>query len=281
VGPLTFHAAWEEARRRVDARVEALLVEEPAALREALGPALHGGKRLRPAILLLVHDALGGAERERAERWALGIELVHAATLIHDDLVDGDAWRRGAPAVHAALARSLADRAAEPGARTTAGGLACLAGDAALAHGVGLLDDPAAQRLLAQALRAVWLGAWQEALPTGGASAERVAEGKTASLFRLAAALGAMAARGTAEQCEAAGRYGHHLGMAYQWADDALDLPRPGESPALLRERAAHEAAHARRVAHAFPPGAAGAALRDAPGEIVAAVLAPLAEAAP
>lgn len=277
---MSFHARWEDARRRVDAELAVLLQEQEPTLRAALAPALEGGKRFRPALLLLVHEAFGGKDPERAVRWAAAIELVHTAALVHDDLVDGDDERRGKPAVHAELRHALRERAARPDARTSAEGLAALAGDAALVEAVALLDGPEAHRALRDALRDVWRGAWHEALPAAGPGDVSIARLKTASLFRLAAELGAIAAGAGPEGVRTAQEYALHLGLAYQWADDAVDQPAGARTPGALRALAAHEASEARKAAQGFPRGPARDALLDAPGALLAAVLPP-AEAAP
>jgi geranylgeranyl diphosphate synthase type I len=247
----------------VDARLEELLAREPAPLRGVLGPALAGGKRLRPAVLLLVHDALGPGEAGLAEDFAAGLELVHTATLIHDDLLDGDEARRGQPATHARLRAAAGSRAQ---------GLATLAGDAALAWGAALLREPEAALRLHRALQATWLGAWHEALP-GSLAHEDVARLKTAALFRLAGELGALAARAGQEQEEAAGAFGEHLGLAYQMADDLADAPQGAPDPDTLRRHALAEAERARAAARTLPAGPARDALVDAPGALLAALV--------
>lgn len=268
---MSFSAYWEQCRERLDARVTGLLEREEPALREALGPALEGGKRFRPTLVLLVHDALEGHHAEVAEDHALALELIHTATLIHDDLVDDDAARRGRPAMHVRLGAALAGRAA--GARTGAGGLAVLAGDAALAWGVAHLGSDAAVKLTARALRDVWLGVWEEALP-GQDGYERVARRKTASLFRLACELGALAARASPGHADRAARYGEALGLAYQFADDAVDRPAGAPPRSALEPRARAMAAEARALAQGFPQAPCRALLGEAPRALLEAVLA-------
>lgn len=247
---------WEEARREVDAALVAFLAAQPAEMRDVLVPATRGGKRLRPCVLLLVHAACGAPAPERALRHALAVELIHTATLIHDDVVDGDWTRRGRPSTRGELRDALR---AMPAARRP-DALAALAGDACLALAVGLVREEDALLLVGDALRDAWCGAWREAL---GASGEEVARGKTARLFRLAAELGALGGPHAA----AAGAFGEALGMAYQLADDAAD-----GTPALA-VRALALAAEAARLARALPPGAARDALEAAPRRVVRAAL--------
>jgi geranylgeranyl pyrophosphate synthase len=272
---MSLGSAWRDARRRVDEGLTALLAQAPPDARAVLVPALEGGKRFRPALLLLVHDALGGRDAARAEAHAVGLELVHTATLIHDDLVDGDDMRRGRLATHAAMERALRDAGA---ARTTAGGLAALAGDAALAWGLAQLRDAEAHAILSSALLDTWRGAWQEALP-GALPWEEVALLKTASLFRAACALGAMAANASGAHRAEADAFGAYLGLAYQCADDAADRPPGAPPPEALRPRAFAEAAKARACIEGWPPSRARDALAEAPEALVRAAL-PLEEPA-
>jgi geranylgeranyl pyrophosphate synthase len=252
---MTIHLAWQEARARVDARLAALLADEPVPLRDALAPALEGGKRLRPAVLLWVHDALGGPEPALADRWAAAVELIHCATLMHDDLVDGDTTRRGRPATHARLGA----------------GLAALAGDAAVVSGLALVAQPKAAQLVGAALRDVWLGAWAEA--RGEGDYVEVATLKTGRLVALAAELGALAAHAPEAERARAAAYGTRLGLAYQLADDALDAPLGAPPPALLRASAAAEAARARHLASGFPSTDARRWLEGFPEALLAATL--------
>lgn len=252
---MSLEAAWADARVRIDDGLAGLLAEEPAPLRDALEPALVGGKRLRPVIVLWVHAALGGAGPARALQHALGLELLHTATLVHDDLIDGDAERRGRPALHARFGPPLA----------------ALAGDAAVAWGLSLLDEPWAAQRARETLREVWLGAWLEA--RGGGEHADVAALKTASLFRLAAELGAHAA---GAETSAAARYGHHVGLAYQLADDLADAPAAAPPKALLRASAATHAALAREAARGLGGGPARSWLEALPGALVDAPAMPV-----
>lgn len=247
---------WQAARAEFDDALTRELARLPEEARGVLGPATEGGKRLRPCVLLLVHAAHGAPHRERAVRHAVAVELVHTATLIHDDIVDGDVERRGRPATRAALRRSLTRL---PAARS-ADALAALAGDACLACAVRLVPEAEANARLAAALLDAWRAAWREAL--GGAGG-RAARAKTTALFRLAAELGARDADAASEP---AGAFGEALGRAYQAADDAADAHGdPARALRLARE--------ARRLALALPPGGARDALAAAPLRVVRAAL--------
>ncbi|MCA1813669.1 MAG: polyprenyl synthetase family protein [Halobacteriales archaeon] len=252
---------WDAAQAEADAALAGVLAEQPVEVRDVLGPATRGGKRLRPCVLLLVHDAHGGGARAVALRHAVAVELVHTATLIHDDIVDDDWTRRGRPATRGVLRDALRGRA---GARRP-DALAALAGDACLALAMGLVQEPEASARVAAALLAAWRGAWREAL---GEQGGEVARGKTAVLFRLAAELGAC---GAGADPAAAGDFGETLGLAYQAADDAADAGGDAAHAVRLAERA-------RDLAQGLPAGAARDALAAAPLRIVRAAL-PLEEA--
>src|ERR1700686_3132261 len=197
-----------------------------AALRDYV---LRGGKRLRGALVLLGHEAAGGA-REAALSASLGIELLHAYLLIHDDFMDRDELRRGGPTLHVALGRA-------PGASGHLGAsLAILAGSPFGAWALELvLKAPvaparalAAARHLARALADVTIGQMLDvAAPLGPELSARgvlkIEELKTGSYtFELPLVLGAQLG-GAGEGILAALRgYARPLGQAFQIADDLL-----------------------------------------------------------
>ena len=205
-----------------------------ASLRHAL---LAPGKRLRPALALWAARACGGG-RSEPECWeaaapaAVAVEMIHAYSLVHDDLpaMDDDDLRRGRPTCHRAFDEAtaiLCGDALQPlafetlaaGLPAAAAGRACLvlaraAGPAALVG--GQLDDLACER------------GWG-ALPGPGqtdaqvAWMERIHRRKTGALFRAALALGGLAVMAAAEQLDALDRFGRAFGLAFQIADDILD----------------------------------------------------------
>ena len=201
----------------------------PQALHRAMRHAVFpGGKRIRPRLLLTVAAACAAdeAETELAMHAACAIELIHSASLVHDDLpcFDDARQRRGLPTVHVLYG--------EP--------LAVLAGDALLTRAFELLAETP-PRLARRALRIVkLLGRATGSLEgiIGGQSLEQVDFGtdiidryhamKTAALFRLAAEAGATAAGAT--DAGAWGEVGHSLGLAYQLADDLCDAVGSAEA---------------------------------------------------
>lgn len=198
----------------------------PPILAEAMRYAvLGGGKRMRPLLVLSAAAAVGGT-RERALPAACGIELIHAYSLVHDDLpaMDDDDERRGRPTVHVKYGESTA----------------ILAGDGLLSEAFRVLADPTwsiADRaklrivaLMATASGAAGMVGGQEhdmRAATDVPSIDgvrRLHVMKTGALFHAAALAGGIAAGASLEQERALIRYGEAVGRAFQLTDDVLDL---------------------------------------------------------
>lgn len=195
----------------------------PEKLTEAMHHAvLAGGKRLRPILCLAAAEAAGGAFTD-ALCPASAIELLHAYTLVHDDLpcMDNDLLRRGLPTVHAKYGEATA----------------VLTGDALLTLAFEVLAQTIQKRegTLAQLTRELAVAAGAkgviagqiEDLADGGtptrAQMEYIFERKTAALFKAACRMGVIAVDGKREVLEALGSYGANLGFAFQVIDDLLD----------------------------------------------------------
>jgi geranylgeranyl pyrophosphate synthase len=236
--PTTLAAFLDEARCIVDADLARRLAppsDDPGRLAEAMCYAATGpGKRLRPAIVLAAAEACG-ASRAQALPAASAIEMLHAYTLVHDDLpaMDDDDERRGRPTVHVAFGEAIAILAGDGLLTQAFGTLAELgprAGDAVavLARRAGV-----AELLAGQAIDLA-------GPPTELAAIERMHAAKTGALFAASAELGAIAAGAPRETCMALGRYGLAIGIAFQHADDRDD--------AELLEHAAAAAARMRQL---------------------------------
>jgi geranylgeranyl diphosphate synthase type II len=180
-----------------------------------------GGKRLRPVLCLLAARAAGGTEDE-AMPAACAVEMVHAFSLIHDDLpaMDDDDLRRGKPTNHREFGEAVA----------------ILAGDALLDHAFGALAVlgrrdavPEAVRALADAVgtRGLVGGQVEDVLAEGRApdlaTVERIHLGKTAALFTGCCRLGVLAAGGEEAVGDRLAEYGRRIGLAFQIVDDVLD----------------------------------------------------------
>jgi geranylgeranyl pyrophosphate synthase len=187
-----------------------------------------GGKRLRPLLVVLAAESAGGPPptgdgEERLVRAAVAVELVHSATLVHDDLIDGAQLRRGHPTVAAVAGRKVA---------VATGDLLFSRAFAELARN----DNPEQLRALSGASSALAEG---ELLQREDAYAAQVpverylrrCELKTAALFEAACRLGALTAvGGSAELAGAlAGAFARRIGLAFQMLDDVLDVSGPVE----------------------------------------------------
>lgn len=186
-----------------------------------------GGKRVRPILALAACEAVGGPI-ERALPAAAALELMHTYTLIHDDLpaMDDDDFRRGRPTNHKVYGEALA---------LLAGcGLLSLAFEIvarqATAGGIPHERATRAIELLADAIgwRGVIGGQSIDIESTGSAiGVERVrsiAHYKTATLITASVKVGAIAGGGSEEKVDALGRYGLAIGLAFQVADDILNV---------------------------------------------------------
>jgi farnesyl diphosphate synthase len=214
----------------------------PAKLHEAMRyTVLGGGKRVRP---LLVHasGALFGAEPEALARAACAVEMIHAYSLVHDDMpcMDDDALRRGKPTVHVAYDEATALLV---GDALQAQAFEVLAGTATVppARAVTML------RLLAEAAGSAGMCGGQAIdLDSVGISLtleqlERMHQLKTGALLRVSVLLGALAGRDLApHELEALAAYSRAIGLAFQVVDDVLDAT---EDSATLGKTAGKDAA--------------------------------------
>jgi farnesyl diphosphate synthase len=236
--------AWA---RRVDGVLDRVLPAadaEPVALHRAMRYAvLGGGKRIRPLLAYAACTALGGAESD-ADHAAAAVEIIHAYSLIHDDLpaMDDDDLRRGRPTCHIAFGEATA----------------ILAGDALQALAFEVLAqaplstrDPAravdAVRCLAQACGSQGMAGGQ-ALDLAAVGVrldlprlETMHVHKTGALIRASVRLGALCA-GAAEGrvLDALERFGHLAGLAFQIRDDILDVE--GDTAVIGKTQGADQA---------------------------------------
>jgi geranylgeranyl pyrophosphate synthase len=223
--PPALAAFLEDARVTVDAELDRRLrvtgAEDPGRLAEAMHYAATGpGKRLRPALVLAAAEACGGT-RQAAMPAAAAIEMLHAYTLVHDDLpaMDDDDERRGRPTVHIAFGEAIAILAGDGLLTAAFGALAELGTQAGPAVAVLARRAGVAELLGGQAID---LTTPRETLTTLPAI-ERMHAAKTGALFAASAELGAIAAGAPPTRCQALGRYGLAIGIAFQHADDRDD----------------------------------------------------------
>ncbi len=217
------HTALDEVEAALTAWVPAVA---PAGLGEAMRyGVLDGGKRLRPLLVLAACDALDG-HREAALRAAVAVELIHAYSLIHDDMpcMDNDVLRRGKPTVHVQFGQAQA----------------MLAGDAMQALAFEVLTPDEAEVPLALQARLVGLLARSAGASgmAGGQAIDLAAIGqplderqlqdmhrrKTGALLQASVLMGAACGQPGAQAWQALSDYGAAIGLAFQVVDDILDV---------------------------------------------------------
>jgi geranylgeranyl pyrophosphate synthase len=204
-------------------RVEALLREHPPGRHEAIGIALDhllgsGGKRIRPALVLL-SAYLCGADMDQAIFPAAAIEMLHTATLIHDDLIDDSLMRRGMETLNSHW----------PPAVTV------LTGDyifARAAHLAAQIGNVRLMQRFAETLMVICNGEVRQMFDkqsglTGRharARYEQRIDAKTGSLIAMSSETGAILSGMDGEAAQALRTYGKYLGLAFQIVDDVLDF---------------------------------------------------------
>ncbi len=212
-------AAVAEALARVEARLDEELASREARLtaivRHLVGA---GGKRVRPTVVLLVHHAAGGPTPPRSDdavEAAVALELIHSATLLHDDIIDGGETRRGRPSALAAF--GVAD--------TLVGGDFLFSRAFALcARFEAEVIRWAADACVSLTEGEIMQGRFRHNPAVTLADYEEIIERKTASLFEAGARTAAHLAGTPPDVVAAMARGGRHLGLAFQTSDDLLDV---------------------------------------------------------
>jgi geranylgeranyl diphosphate synthase, type I len=203
---------------------ELLPVVHPGGLYEASRHLVDaGGKRLRPSMLLMAAEAVGGDPSALAPA-AVSIELVHNFTLIHDDIMDNAALRRGRPSVHTLWGTSGA----------------ILAGDTLYSKAFQILgitpSEPskllASMDVLSKTCTAICEGQWldiefEDRSRVSEAEYMEMIEKKTGVLYGASASMGAILAGASNEVADALDLFGRLTGMGFQIQDDVLDLTAP------------------------------------------------------
>jgi len=194
---------------------ESIVSEEPLLTDIATYVIAAGGKRIRPTVTLLSFKALGGQEVQQAVDLAAALELIHSATLIHDDINDGGEMRRGRPAAYKKFGLQNA----------------LVTGDFLFvkAFGIGGKFDSDIVELTANACAALAEGEIRQkrhAFDTSVTKDEYVdiIRRKTALPIMAGAKIAGLLAGARLEDVEAVGDYGLYLGIAFQIVDDILDV---------------------------------------------------------
>ena len=232
-----------DARSRVDTVLAQWSAGDPVVQYSLLGP----GKRLRPTLVFAAHEALNGNSRAGVAELAAAVEVVHAYSLVHDDLpcMDDDDLRRGRPTAHRRFDVARATRAGHD--------MVALAARV-LAKGLEVLQlEPARRREIALELfraagaggmiggQALDLEAEAKRLPVD--ALEEVHRRKTGALIAASCVIGGLSADGARHHIEALRAYGEAIGLAFQIADDVLDATATSDQ---LGKTAGKDAAHAK-----------------------------------
>ncbi|GAB6933060.1 polyprenyl synthetase family protein [Calditerricola satsumensis] len=206
---------FSEDLAEVEQDLERALEAPQPLLRESAQHLLKaGGKRLRP-LLVLVAGRFGRYDLARLKPIAVALELIHLATLVHDDVIDDAQLRRGRPTVRAKWGDALA----------------MYTGDYIFARSLQVATEvecPRIHQVLSQAVVDMCIGEMVQIrdffnVHLGLRDYLRRIKRKTALLMAVSAQLGAMAAEAPAQVVRALRAYGHNVGMAFQITDDILD----------------------------------------------------------
>ncbi len=211
----TFLEPIQEQLGRVEERMYAQAQEAHPGIQAAIHHLIAaGGKRIRPTLGLLIGNMLGGQVEDLITLGA-AVELLHTATLVHDDLIDGALLRRGIPTINARWS---------PAATVLTGDF-LFARAAALATETGHIP---LMRLFSETLAIIVNGELAQLLGERGSIDRqkyyRRIYAKTAALFEMTGRSAAMLCQAEAETIEAMRAFGHNLGMAFQIMDDILDF---------------------------------------------------------
>jgi geranylgeranyl pyrophosphate synthase len=219
---VTFLNPVQEQVRLVEERMRAQADDRHPDLRAALEHLLvAGGKRVRPTLVLLTGNMLGG-DPERLITLGAAVEMLHTATLVHDDLIDGSLLRRGTPTINARWS---------PAATV-------LTGDFIFARAAKLAaetDHLPLMKLFAETLAVIVNGELTQLFSSRGLiNRENYYQriyAKTASLFEMCTRAAAMVSPADGDTIEAMRQFGYQTGMAFQIVDDILDFT--GEQAAV------------------------------------------------
>ena len=212
---LAFHTQVQDLMPEVEARMRGQTVGYHPALKKALDQLLDsGGKRVRPTVVLLVGSMLG-VGKEDSLNLAAAVELLHTATLVHDDLIDGSTLRRGTPTLNS----------------TWNAPATILAGDFLFSQAASLgarVDSTIVMRMFASTLSTIVNGEIAQIFGRNSVTHredynQRI-YAKTATMFEMAARAPAYLVGKESQYDESLRVYGYSIGMAFQIVDDVLDF---------------------------------------------------------
>jgi len=209
----------EEIRVIINANLESLIEEQKAIygnVAEVSGEILlAGGKRLRPIVTYLVYQLAGGENLDEILPLSMAFELIHTATLVHDDINDNSDVRRGRPTMHSLVGQAKA----------------IIGGDWLFVQGFGLggIYDEDVVKVMANCCAEIASAEFMQIdhvlnLATSPEDYLQIVRGKTAGPFAAAAKGAAMVANSESIQCDRLFQFGMELGIAFQLVDDLLDI---------------------------------------------------------
>jgi len=215
--PLSWDDPIKEELRLVEEEImRSVRSGEPLLTEIATHVVGSGGKRMRPGLALLAFRAVGGTDLEKTIRLAAAFELIHSATLVHDDINDGADMRRGAIAAYRKYGTQRA----------------LITGDFLFVKGFrlgGLLGSDEIVELVADACGRMAESEMLQTLREHDPSLPlesyiRIIEGKTAKAMEASAQVGGYIGGGSADQIAELGAFGLNIGLAFQIVDDILDI---------------------------------------------------------
>lgn len=213
--PLSTHQRLYAALQAVETRMLDVVNSDVTVLRDASRHIItSGGKRIRPRLLFLTYMALGGTDELSTVDVAAAVELVHTASVVHDDINDHGVMRRGRPSINSIWGRTFA----------------LLTGDFLFTKVYELMAPYRDLNIsLAEGTVALVEGETLQAAAVKDGNFSRavyydIIARKTAALFRSAADMGAQLAHATDAQIEAMRQFGFNIGLAFQIIDDVLDV---------------------------------------------------------
>ncbi|HOX34059.1 MAG TPA: polyprenyl synthetase family protein [Methanoregulaceae archaeon] len=220
-------AYLETAARSIDVMIDRYFVDTTGELNKASAHLLAaGGKRLRPAVVMLAADAVKPNSSSEILPAALALELTHTFTLIHDDIMDGDILRRGVPTVHSKWDMPTGILAGDVlYARAFEFLMRANATDEARGRAVTMLASACAELCQGQHMDM----AFEKRDDVDEGEYLEMVRKKTGVLYAAAAGIGAVLAGGNSRQVKALYNFGLNTGMAFQIQDDVIDLLSPPE----------------------------------------------------
>jgi len=238
-----FDQKLETALEALEQRMWDVVASEVSILQDASRHIVGaGGKRIRPKLLFLSYAALGGTNLLETLDLSVAVEMIHTASIVHDDINDHGVLRRGRPSINAKWGRTFA----------------LLTGDflfTKVFELIGRYGD--LNPILSGATTALVEGETLQAAAVKNHEFTReiyyrIINLKTAALFRASAQIGAVMAGVSRDKIEALAAFGNHIGLAFQIVDDVLDVTASAEQ---LGKTSGIDVSQGRGVAVAFEEG--------------------------